>query len=205
MNREKETEEKIFDAAKKVFQQSGYAGARMQDIADEADINKSMLHYYYRSKDKLFQAVLQDRMRQFFPKIRQALSSDKPLEQKIEDLVDTYYRIFRENPYLPSFVILEMNQHPERFRKMVRSNMIEIPQSFVEQIRREAMKGTIRQVDPRDFLINAIALSVFPFIARPMIQHIFSMDGKQYRSFLEKRKKELPAFIFNTVKKDSES
>ncbi|MDX1672709.1 MAG: TetR/AcrR family transcriptional regulator [Balneolaceae bacterium] len=205
MKREKETEEKIFDAAKKVFQRSGYAGARMQDIADEADINKSMLHYYFRSKDKLFQAVLQERMRKFFPKIQQALGSDKPLDRKIEELVDTYYGIFKENPYLPSFVILEMNQHPARFREMVRSNMIEIPDRFLDQIRNEVEKGNIRPVDPRDFLINTIALCVFPFMARPMIQQLFGMEEGQFLSFISNRKEELPAFILNTVRKDTAS
>ncbi len=201
MSEELQTEEQILEAAKQIFQEQGFAGARMQEIADEADINKSMLHYYFRSKDKLFQKVFQDSIRQFFPEILKVLNADLALVPKIEKLVETYYDMFKKHPHLPRFVIHEMNQHPERFKEFVKNTGIEIPELFVKQIRAEMESSTMRKIDPREFIINTIGLSVFPLIARPMIETVFEMNDDQYQHFLEQRKKELPKFIINAVKK----
>lgn len=196
-----QTEERILEAAEKVFQERGYAGARMQEIADQAGINKSMLHYYFRSKDKLFQKVFQHSVRQFFPEILKVLNSDLPLIPKVEKLVETYYDTFRKHPHLPRFVIHEMNQHPDRFKQFISDMDIEIPQKLVKQIRAEVKAGEMKSIDPREFVINTIALCVFPLIAQPMIETVFRMDEEQYRQFLQRRKNELPGFILNAVKK----
>ena len=201
MSEDLQTEEQILEAAKKVFHKQGFSGARMQEIADEAGINKSMLHYYFRSKDKLFQKVFQDSVRQFFPVIFNVLDSDLALVSKVEKLVETYYDIFREHPHLPRFVIHEMNQHPSRFKEFMDGAGIEIPAKFIEQIRAEIEAGKMKPIQPKAFIINTIALCVFPVIAQPMIETVFQMDDEQYRQFLEKRKKELPTFILNAVKK----
>jgi len=201
MSEELQTEEQILEAAKKIFQEQGFAGARMQEIADEAGINKSMLHYYFRSKDKLFQKVFQESVRQFFPVIFNVLASDLALVSKIEKLVETYYDIFREHPHLPRFVIHEMNQHPNRFKEFIKEAGIEVPAKFIKQIRAEVEAGEMKPIQPQEFIINTIGLCVFPVIAKPMIETVFQMDDEQYRQFLEKRKKELPTFILNAVKK----
>ena len=199
MSEELQTEEQILEAAKMIFQERGFAGARMQEIADEAGINKSMLHYYFRSKDKLFQKVFQDSIRQFFPEILKVLNADLAFNPKIEKLVETYYEMFKKHPHLPRFVIHEMNQHPDRFRDFVKNMGIEIPETFVNQIQSEIDSGTMQKIDPREFIINTIGLCVFPLIARPMIETIFEMNDEQYQQFLEQRKKELPKFILNAV------
>lgn len=201
MSEDLQTEEQILEAAKKVFQEQGFAGARMQEIADEAGINKSMLHYYFRSKDKLFQNVFQDSMRQFFPIIFKVLASDLEVVPKIEKLVETYYDIFKKHPHLPRFVIHEMNQYPDRFKEFVGNIGVGIPAKFINQIQAEIESGEMRPIDPREFIINTIGLCVFPLIAQPMIETVFQMDDEQYRQFLENRKRELPKFILNAVKK----
>lgn len=201
MSEELQTEEQILEAAKQIFQERGFAGARMQEIADEAGINKSMLHYYFRSKDKLFQQVFQESIRQFFPEILQVLNADLALVPKIEKLVETYYEMFREQPHLPRFVIHEMNQHPDRFKNFVTKEGFKMPEQFIKQIRAEVEAGTMQKIDPREFIINTIGLCVFPLIARPMIETVFEMNDEQYQQFLEQRKKELPKFILNAVKR----
>ncbi len=199
MSEELQTKEQILEAAKMIFQERGFAGARMQEIADEAGINKSMLHYYFRSKDKLFQKVFQDSIRQFFPEILKVLNADLAFNSKIERLVETYYEMFKKHPHLPRFVIHEMNQHPDRFKEFVNNMSFEIPEAFVNQIQSEIDSGTMQKIDPREFIINTIGLCVFPLIARPMIETIFEMNDEQYQQFLEQRKKELPKFILNAV------
>ncbi len=202
MTEERPTEEQILDAATQVFHQQGFAGARMQKIADEAGINKSMLHYYFRSKDKLFQKVFQESVRQFFPVIFKVLNSDLGLVPKVEKLVETYYEIFKDNPHLPSFIIHEMNQHPDRFKEFMDTvGVEEIPVKFAKQIQAEIKAGQMKKINPQEFIINTIGLCVFPVIARPMVETVFQMDDEQFLEFLERRKKELPKFILNAVKK----
>lgn len=195
-----ETEQKIFEAACRVFQRKGYAGARMQEIADEADINKSMLHYYYRSKDKLFQKVFQKEITRFFPIIFGVMDSDDPLKEKIEQLIEAYYSFLQDNPHMVQFVIMEMNQNPERFKNFMKEKGFRPPKSFLKQIQSEVDEGNISSVEPRQLVISILGLILFPFIARTMVQTVFGMDEEAYLKFLRERKKFLLEFILNAIK-----
>lgn len=197
---EKQTEEQIFLAAQRVFQEKGFAGARMQEIADEADINKSMLHYYYRSKEKLFLEVFQSSVKKIFPQLMAILSSDDELDSKVHSVVDFYYNTFRKNPYLPSFVVHEMNQHPKRFKEFISSLDIGIPEKFAEQLRKEIEAGKITPMKPTHFLMNIVSLCLMPVIARTMVQTLFSMNDDEFDKFLQERKDLVPKIIFKGVK-----
>jgi AcrR family transcriptional regulator len=196
---EKQTEEQIFLAAQKVFQEKGFAGARMQEIADEADINKSMLHYYYRSKEKLFLEVFRSGVKKFFPQLVAILSSEEEMESKVTQVVELYYIMFKKNPYLPSFMIHEMNQHPKRFKQFISSLEIKIPSRFFDQIKAEIESGRIMPIKPTHFLINIVSLCLMPILARTMVQTLFSMDDSAFEKFLEERKQLIPTLIFNGV------
>lgn len=198
-NKELDTEEQIFEAACRVFQRSGYAGARMQEIADEAEINKSMLHYYYRSKDKLFQEVFQREVKRFFPAIFGVMGSKRSLPEKIRELIDTYYSFLEDNPYLIHFVIHEMHQHRDRFKDFVNKENIHPPKSFLVQIQKEVDQGNMDPVDPRQLMISIIGLILFPFIASTMIETIFTMDEDDFLGFLKERKEFLSDFILNAI------
>src|SRR5678810_1109142 len=131
-------EERILEAACKVFTTKGMAGARMQDIADEADINKALLHYYFRDKDKLFEVVFMEEAQKFFPKINAIFNSDAPLFEKIENFVNEYIDEMLENPYLPWFVLNEMNRDPDQFMYRIwGENNLPKPAKFLEQIEKE--------------------------------------------------------------------
>lgn len=194
-----ETEEQIFEAACRVFQQKGYAGARMQEIADEADINKSMLHYYYRSKDKLFQEVFKKEMSRFFPVIFGVLESDDPLDEKIEQLIDAYYSFLQDNPYMVQFVLYEMDQHPEQFRRFIEEKGIRPPKSFFRQIQSEIKKGNMDPIKPEQLMISIVGVILFPFIARTMVKSIFGLDESGFMQFIRERKAFLRDFILNAI------
>ena len=196
---EKQPEEQIFLAPQPVFQEEGFAGARMQEIADEADINKSMLHYYYRSKEKLFLEVFRSSVKKIFPQLIAILSSDDELEAKVKEVVGFYYKTFKKNPYLPSFVIHEMNQHPKRFKEFIGSLDIEIPKTFTTQLKEEVEVGRIMPMKPIHFLINIVSLCLMPVIARTMVQTLFSLNDEEFESFLEERKELVPKIIFSGV------
>jgi AcrR family transcriptional regulator len=195
-------EERILAGARKVFTTKGMAGARMQDIADEAGINKALLHYYFGDKDKLFETIFMDEAQKFFPKINAIFQSDDPLFEKIEKFVEEYIDEMQENPYLPWFVLNEINRDPDRFMKRVlgESNR---PKSakFLEQIEKEIKKGTIRRVHPVHLLLNLLSMTIFPFVARPMITRNLQLSESQFRKTMEERKTEIPKFIRDSIKK----
>ncbi len=111
------TEEKILVASKKIFLTKGLDGARMQDIADEAGINKAMLHYYFRSKDKLFEHIFTEVAGHFLPKIIAILASEKTVFEKIETFCNEYINQVIQTPYVPIFILNEINKQPEAFLK----------------------------------------------------------------------------------------
>jgi TetR/AcrR family transcriptional regulator len=195
-------EEKILAAARKVFTTQGMAGARMQDIADEAGINKALLHYYFRDKDKLFETIFMDEAEKFFPKINTIFQSDDPLFEKIEKFVNEYIDEMQENPYLPWFVLNEINRDPDRFMKKVlgESNRPK-PAKFLEQIEAEIKKGTIKRIHPIHLLMNLLSMTIFPFIAKPMMTRNLQISELQFRKTMEERKKEIPKFIIDSIKK----
>lgn len=200
MTIEKETEERIFNAAQTVFEKRGFDGARMQEIADEAEINKSMLHYYYRSKDKLFQEVFRAGVKQVFPQVLAILKSEVSLAEKVNQIVDFYHNMFRENPHLPTFVTYEMNQHPERFQEFIMQMNVQVPEIFIEQVQQEVAAGNMIQIKPHQFLMNIVSLCMMPMLARQMVQTLFSLSNDEYFEFLEERRQFISTIIFNGVK-----
>jgi AcrR family transcriptional regulator len=196
------TEERILQAARNIFTTKGMAGARMQDIADEAGINKALLHYYFKDKDKLFETVFSEEAQKFFPRINAIFQSEEPLFDKIDKFVAGYIDEMLANPYLPWFVMNEINRDPERFMlKIWGKENLPRPGKFLEQMEKEVKKGTIKRVSPLHLLLNLLSMTIFPFIARTMITKNLQLDELQFRAAMEQRKKEIPAFIRDALKK----
>ena len=213
---EKQTGQIILEAARKVFQKSGLGGARMQQIADEAGINKASLHYYYRSKDKLFQAVFQEDFRRFMIPLSGILFRETELtvEERITTFVRSFLRTLIENPHLPLFVIHELTRNPDRLLDMVQGRSVHMeegdgldygkrePDLFLRQIRDGIEKGQYHKVIPEQYVISIIGMCVYPSIARPIIRHWLRKDDDQYNEFLEERQSEVIDYAFRILIKD---
>ena len=198
--KETDTEQLILNAAKNIFFRKGYDGARMQEIADEAGMNKALLHYYFRSKDKLFEAIFKNAFQQFIPVMVENILSGISLEKKIEVFVENYLNVLIKTPQLPNFVLTEINRDPERIVGMF-SKMGLKPTLILQEIQKGMEEGMLRQMDPRHLLINMLALCAFPFAAKPLMQIIlFDNDPIKYNAFLEERKKEVSRFIIQSIK-----
>lgn len=197
---DKNTEQRILESARNIFYKKGLEGARMQGIADDAGINKAMLHYYYRSKDKLFDAVFKEAMQRIFPKVKELLNAELPLFEKIEYFVENYITLLLNNMYMPVFVINEMNQNPKRFSKMLNKKVGLKPDVFISQIKKAIEQKVIIQVDPKQLFINMMSMCIFPFVARPMIMETYNLSQDNFIKFIESRKKEIPKFIINSIK-----
>jgi len=194
------TEQTILEAAKKVFLDKGFDGARMQQIAEEAGINKALLHYYFRSKDNLFDAIFENAFKEFLPNIGQILRSDLPYEDKIRTFVETYIDMLSQNPYLPIFILREIQRSPEKMIEMIKSSGInpELTANFQQP---DVEKGRIIPIPLPHLIINMIGLCVFPFIGRPIIEgFLFNNDTEAYNKFLNDRKTQVAGFIINAIR-----
>jgi TetR/AcrR family transcriptional regulator len=155
MKKDLSTEQKILNAAKKVFLTKGMDGARMQDIADEAGINKALLHYYFRSKDKLFEQIFMEVVSAFLSSIFTILeSSDTTLFEKIELFCHEYISQEIKTPYVPVFIWNEINRQPKAFLKKVLGNNKPPVSKVLAQIEKEIKAGIIRPVAPLQLMIN---------------------------------------------------
>jgi AcrR family transcriptional regulator len=198
---EKNTEHKILEAAKDVFLKKGMAGARMQEIADEAGINKSLLHYYYRSKEKLFLAVFQFAIRRFVPGVQQIILSERPIEEKITLFVKDYIDVLLEHPFVPLFIIQEIQRDPDTLFNTFINAGIE-PEKILQELNEAMERGDIKKIDPRELMINVLSLCIFPFASKPVMQRVFfDNNPDEYNRFLEKRKETASEFIVNAIKK----
>lgn len=194
------TEERIFHAAREVFLEKGYDGARMQAIAERAGINQSMLHYYFRSKDRLFEAVFAIAARETLGKMFAVLDADLPLPKKIKEFVGTYVDVIAANPHVPAFVIQELRRNPGRLGDTVGRSAQRHLETFRKQIDEAVEEGKIRPIAPEHLIANMLAMCAFPFIARPILQTALALDTEGYDALLVERKKEVSKFILNALK-----
>ena len=195
-----EAEQHILDAAKKVFIKRGFAGTRTQEIADEAGINKSLLHYYFRSKDKLFKAIFQESLNKIEQEILSILDSDLELFEKIRFFFREYISFLQDNRFLPGFIIHEVQTQPEVLSDLFREAGIRPPENFVKQIKQEVEQKNILPVEPDELVINMLSLSIFPILAAPLLKNLLQQSEEDFEKMLEKRKKDLPEWIINNLK-----
>jgi AcrR family transcriptional regulator len=194
------TEEQILIAAKNVFQEKGMDGARMQEIADNAGINKSMLHYYYRSKQLLFEAVFQNAFSLLAPQLNAILNDNSSIEEKIKSFTSNYISFIIKHPYLPGFIIQELNRNQDFILKLKDNKGFPNLDKFKKQVDEEVEKGIIKPISAEQLFINILALNIFPFVAKPLIMAFTNTDNKSYKKLMEQRKTEVANFIINSIK-----
>ena len=195
------TEDKIRVAARKIFQQKGYAATRTRDIAEEAGINLALLNYYFRSKEKLFEVVISEGFHQLFSLIRSIMTEDgTTLSQKIDALVAAYIDMLVENPNLPVFVLGEIQANPERFKAKLGINRKVATESDVfRQLQVQLQKAGMNEIDPFHMILNMLSMILFPFVGRPVIQRLTEMNDDAFRDFVNERKVLIPMWIKNML------
>jgi AcrR family transcriptional regulator len=193
------TEDKILEAAKNVFVAKGMEGARMQEIADEAGINKALLHYYFRSKERLFEAIFAEIIKFAFPKITRIAQSEEPIVTKIEQVIDAYIDLLIKHPFIPGFVMKELNRDPSGLFKIVMKFGLN-PQVIFDQIQLAMDRGEIIQMQPRHLAANIISMCIFPFAARPLVSFVlFNEDQKALETFYAERADVIKQFVINAI------
>jgi AcrR family transcriptional regulator len=197
------TEERILSAAKKVIFSKGYAGARMQDIADEAGINKALLHYYFRSKDKLFEMIFKEATGKLMPQIS-SIFRDPGLDifGKIRAFCSSYIATWMEQPYVPMFVLHELHSNPDKGMANLfdKEKFKPIREQVLSAFETAAKKKQIRPVDPYHLFLNMISLCLFPFMGRPVFKAVTGISDKQFDHMMQQRAHEVSEFIIESIK-----
>ncbi|PWK19906.1 TetR/AcrR family transcriptional regulator [Xanthomarina spongicola] len=198
--KDENTEEQILEAAKNVFQTKGMDGARMQEIADNAGINKAMLHYYYRNKQLLFEAVFKSAFSLLAPQLNKILNDDSSIEDKIRNFTTNYISFIMKHPYLPNFIIQELNRNPDFIITIQKNNTLLNIEKFKAQVDLEVSQGNLKPTKGDQLFINILSLNIFPFVAKPLIKAFTKEDDKGFERLIEQRKTEVSEFIINSIK-----
>ena len=185
------TEEKILEAASEVFTEKGFSGTRTRDIAEKAGINLALLNYYFRSKEKLFEQVMKIKVVLLFGKIFPILSNEKTsLEEKIDLASEKYFEILSKNPNLPLFVISEIQKKNSNITKIIPVNKIFENSVIIKQIKEKRP-----EINPLHYLVNFLAMTIFPFVAKPVFNAFELTNEAEYHQFISERRKLVPIWM----------
>ncbi len=206
-DRDSETEARILRAARTVFIRRGTAGARMQEIAEEAGVNQALLHYYFRSKERLAATVFREAAAKLLPAVIGVFQSDLPIAAKIERFVHIYIDTVRQSPFIPGYIVAEMHHHPERLTAMIDAEGVK-PSAVVAPLRKKlaaeldaaAARGDIIGISPENFLLSLVGPVVMPFVARPALRIALDIDDPEFEHLLDERREMLPKMIFNSLR-----
>jgi AcrR family transcriptional regulator len=195
--KDKSTEEKILEAAKDVFMKYGLYGARMQDIADTAGINKALLHYYFRNKEKLFDKVFEGALHKYFERMDVFGDTNMPIKERIYKYIDNSIDFLSEYPQMTMFIIKEISINPEMFKEKVGAIKKGKSIRMIESIEEAIAEGKIRKIDTSMFMINLHSLCTYPFIGAPLFKRALKANGKDYEKdfTIEKLKQSAKRFV----------
>lgn len=193
-NQQRDTEALILQAAEREFLEKGYSGAKTTAIAQAAGVTHAMLHYYFRTKEKLFEKIAAEKMDQLKRVMFGVIGNpDLPLRERIKQGVEQHFDFIAENPLLPRFIFNELHEHPERIdpvKSSIASMAAGIIATLQQEIDRKAASGECRPVDARMLMLDIASLNLFPFVAAPLISSSFGKLFEGRDEFLEMRKKE---------------
>jgi TetR/AcrR family transcriptional regulator len=189
-----ETEEKIIASAEKLFYQKGKAGTSMQDIADDAGINRTLLNYYFRSKDQLFEAVFRKAMESFVPGLAVMINAHNAFEEYVPAMVEKIIDTMLENPHIPNFILQELSSNPERMPQIIKEMGVD-PEKIAEKMG-GGIGLSLSGMDPRQVIMNLMSLMIFPFAAKPVVLDIlYKGDNEAYVKAMKDRKIIIPEII----------
>ena len=197
----KTNEQLILEAANKVFKEKGYDGTTVQDIADVANTTKSMVNYYFRSKEKLFGTVFKAQFQEFYGGTIGIIKSDLSLYDKIVKVVEHDTEKILKFPLLPIFILNEINRNPSIVFSLIRNLSFEALGTLDKQISREVRNGKIKKISAIDLLTNVRSLTVFPFLLKGLQMKSLKLTEEQMNFKLKARKKMIVELVWNSLKK----
>lgn len=194
---EAQTESLIKLTAKNLFFQKGFLNATTQEIADEAGVNRALIHYYFRSREQMLEILLDDTLREKKDRVRSILSSDLPFREKIANYIDAVVDHGLKYPYLDNFIVSEMARRPDKVKTFCARDPLRSSDLIRSQLKKEVDGGKLAAISAEHFMINLISLCNYPLLAKSVLQTVHGMGDKAYRKFLMERKRIIYQTIFN--------
>jgi AcrR family transcriptional regulator len=194
---EAQTQKLIKQKAKILFFQKGFLNATTQEIADEAGVNRALIHYYFRSREQMMDVLLDETILEKKERARSILSSDMTFREKIARYIDVVVDYGLLYPYLENFIISETARHPDKVRNFCNMDKIKSSDLIRPQLEAEIKKKKIAPISAEHFMVNLVALCNYPLLAKSVLQTIHGMTDSAYRKFLMERKAIIYATIFN--------
>lgn len=189
-----DTYELIINTAKQLFFAEGKFNATTQEIADAAGVNRTLINYYFRSRNTLIDLVFKEAMKEEEKQQKIIAMASIPLREKFERFLDLSFGIAKEYPYMEIYMVTHINQY--NIHEFKNEDQLKFLPKIYEEIQAEMDKGNIQQMQPMQFLLNFISLVSFPISMRPLIQHGFDMSDQEFEKILDDRKDVILKTIF---------
>lgn len=192
------TEQKILDVAEGLFLDKGFAMTTTTEIARRVGCNQALVHYYFRTKENLFEKLFEKKFLLFTSAITLNNQKTKGLKDKIEDIITKHLDVIAANPKLPFLIINEITTNPDKFRNILeklKEESATLLKMLDKELNIEIEKGTIRKISSFDLLLNILSLNIFMFVAKPMLLGVKNFTPKEFDEFVLKRREE----VFRTV------
>lgn len=202
MGEEKNTEQIILEAAEKLFLEKGYALTSTTEIAKEAGCNQAMVHYYFRTKDKLFNIIFENKMHELMHAVIGNDDPSLPFTERLKKVIESHYDVLSRNPRFPFVFFNELSTNPERFRFMLKK-MSQLPTALLERyaddLKKEIEEGRIRNITPLGLLQTIVSLNITPFLLNPLFKEITRMNDEEYQILINQRKQENTLIIMRSL------
>ncbi|MCB0762574.1 MAG: TetR/AcrR family transcriptional regulator [Flavobacteriales bacterium] len=198
----RETEDKIVQAAVEEFIERGVDGARMRAISDRAEVNKGLIHYYFKTKDVLIARVVDAIVGVLINRLNDAIEGEEDIFEIIRTFTAVYIDTVQRKPGIPRFVLTELGKNPERMMRLLdRTKKAEMVKTFERALSRAVEKDEVVDISANQLFANILSMCVFPFVGRPMIQLSMGMRNEDFEDFIEKRKTGVADFVIRAIKK----
>lgn len=189
------TEQKIIEAAQKIFTQKGFAATRTRDIAEESGINLALINYYFGSKQKLFKIIVEQKFMELFGILEPILSDDNiKIEDKVKLITNNYTNMLMENEDLPIFVLNNIKRDKELLKNAIKQSKLLTMFTLEDQLKAEGYNISIL-----NFIMNIISMSLFPFLSKELFISSGMIDENNYMHFVQERAKQIPQWIMKIL------
>jgi AcrR family transcriptional regulator len=198
------SEQKILEVSERLFLEKGFALTSTTEIAKEVGCNQALVHYYFRTKDNLFNTIFENKFKLFFQHVFELNKLENlPFEGKLKLMIESHFDLIKENPKLPLLIINEMSRQPERL-KLLREKLHALPEQLFEQLNSglqiEITAGRVRSVSLLDLIATIISLNVSLFLLMPVAGKILNMNNSQKEMMYQHRRTEHVTIILNYLK-----
>ncbi len=192
-----QTEDLIKETARNIFFKKGLLNATTQEIADEAGVNRALIHYYFRCREQLLETLLDEAIAETRLKTSTIFNASFPFKKKIAMYLDVFIDRDIQYPYIQNFIITEITRNPDKMKELSSKKKNDMVKFIIPELTKEIEEGRIAPINPEHFIVNLMSMCSYPLIAKPFIQSVFSFDNKAYRAFLNERKAVIYKVLFN--------